>query len=320
MASAVTSAAKIVSRQGRRAGKPLMRMGLKEESFDQRKKDILAYTIDKSPKGSIDTPVIPLLNVINECTDLVTTSSCSGRVAVYVDAAPGTAEKVTKGGTWLSVTHDPLPTIISSEGSAEASDKLWSMLFPNHKEEDCSLRFTTSTPHDINVPIIYFKFEPFILHVLARTREAADALLTVALACGFANSGIQNRMVQIRGSLKIDAVLGWLDVPEAAGSDDRPNANGTVHLFASKAHVEFLSVLANAKFAKNQQTIDKFKAGITAAFSEPGMEALSTDAKATIETKEERKERKQREGLALAAKLRAEKVGKFGNGSPDEGE
>src|SRR5437764_14316521 len=38
---------------------------------------------DKSPKGSIDELMLPLINLLNKHNDYVTTSSCSGRIAVY---------------------------------------------------------------------------------------------------------------------------------------------------------------------------------------------------------------------------------------------
>jgi len=38
---------------------------------------------DFSPKGFVDTPVIDVLELINSHTDYVSTSSCSGRIALY---------------------------------------------------------------------------------------------------------------------------------------------------------------------------------------------------------------------------------------------
>ncbi|KAJ1967883.1 hypothetical protein H4R34_006341, partial [Dimargaris verticillata] len=44
--------------------------------------DLVAAVNDKSPKGGVDVPVQPLLQLLNSHPDYVTTSSCSGRVAV----------------------------------------------------------------------------------------------------------------------------------------------------------------------------------------------------------------------------------------------
>jgi tRNA wybutosine-synthesizing protein 3 len=58
--------------------------------FHSRKQQILsslnssdASKIDKSPKGSVDEAIIPLIELLNRHDDYVTTSSCSGRVSVY---------------------------------------------------------------------------------------------------------------------------------------------------------------------------------------------------------------------------------------------
>lgn len=84
--------------------------------------------IDASPKGSIDTPIIPLITEINTIPQFVTTSSCSGRISVYlegsrddghVDESAVPAEGGVKatvagtggkggGGRWLYVSHDPV--------------------------------------------------------------------------------------------------------------------------------------------------------------------------------------------------------------------
>ena len=38
---------------------------------------------DLSPKGFVDTPVIDILELINSHNDYISTSSCSGRIAIY---------------------------------------------------------------------------------------------------------------------------------------------------------------------------------------------------------------------------------------------
>lgn len=105
------------------------------QAFIAKKAKILAdlsgpldgYT-DASPKGSLDTPIIPLLTEINTLPQFVTTSSCSGRISVYlegskddghVDESAVPAEGGMKatvagtggkggGGRWLYVSHSPV--------------------------------------------------------------------------------------------------------------------------------------------------------------------------------------------------------------------
>ena len=61
-----------------------------EDQFDSNKEKIinsLSKTYngikDLSPKGFVDTPVIDILDLINSHNDYISTSSCSGRIAVY---------------------------------------------------------------------------------------------------------------------------------------------------------------------------------------------------------------------------------------------
>jgi tRNA wybutosine-synthesizing protein 3 len=50
--------------------------------------------VDKSPKGSVDVRIQPLVNLINCHPDYVTLSSCSGRVALF---DPGGNDSIAAG-------------------------------------------------------------------------------------------------------------------------------------------------------------------------------------------------------------------------------
>ena len=68
---------------------------------------------DKSPKGGVDAPIAPLLEVLNSHPDLFTTSSCSGRVSVLAQPqevqgqGAAKSKKKARGGGWVYVSHDP---------------------------------------------------------------------------------------------------------------------------------------------------------------------------------------------------------------------
>jgi|SRR5579871_2501352 len=89
--------------------------------FASKKKTILEQLelpaeeyYDSSPKGSIDEPIQDLIREINAKPNLVTTSSCSGRIAVYLEgerckpSSKGTSPGGKGGGKWLFVSHEPL--------------------------------------------------------------------------------------------------------------------------------------------------------------------------------------------------------------------
>lgn len=59
---------------------------------------------DLSPKGSVDAGIRELISEINASPDYVTTSSCAGRIAVYLEGAKG----AKGGGQWLFTSHDPV--------------------------------------------------------------------------------------------------------------------------------------------------------------------------------------------------------------------
>lgn len=72
---------------------------------------------DASPKGSVDEGIRELVDKINELDSLVTTSSCAGRVSLYLEgdkslaidhAAPTPSAGGKGGGDWLFVSHDPV--------------------------------------------------------------------------------------------------------------------------------------------------------------------------------------------------------------------
>jgi tRNA wybutosine-synthesizing protein 3 len=160
-------------------------------SFVERKQRILEqlaipdadYT-DASPKGSIDAGIRELIDEINRLDGFVTTSSCAGRVSVFVEgrkANDGEAQvgqdedkdgntlitpTPTKlagvggkggGGNWLFVSHDP----VDLEGSSAAEmDKLLG-LRPLHTSGELT-KADGAMPADSSARLIHFKFEPMV--------------------------------------------------------------------------------------------------------------------------------------------------------------
>ena len=99
------------------------------QAFIARKSAILSslsappqsYT-DLSPKGTVDTAIVDLITRINAIEGIVTTSSCAGRVSVFLEgrkeAEEGKATTGKKdaavpggkgmGGRWCFVSHERL--------------------------------------------------------------------------------------------------------------------------------------------------------------------------------------------------------------------
>jgi len=113
-----------------------------------------SYT-DLSPKGSIDENIKELIYIINSHPHYVTSSSCSGRVSIYVEGKKRPEDETEMvastggkgGGKWLMVEHDPIDLTIS----CWREDLLSSY---NMKET------TTKMPE--NASLIHIKFEPMV--------------------------------------------------------------------------------------------------------------------------------------------------------------
>ncbi|CAL5062533.1 unnamed protein product [Urochloa decumbens] len=182
---------------------------------------------DKSPKGGVDAPIAPLLEVLNSHPDLFTTSSCSGRVSVLAQPQEGQGQGATKpkkkarGGGWVYVSHDPadpdavVEQLFGGNGLSVAGDEL------------------------------VFRFEPMIVAVECRDADAAAALVAAAIRAGFRESGItslqKRAMVAIRCSIRMEVPLGQ-----------------TGELVVSPEYVRYLVRTANCKMEANKKRMDQF--------------------------------------------------------------
>lgn len=111
------------------------------------------YT-DLSPKGSVDEGIRRLIDEINVIDGLVTTSSCAGRVSVFLegqktleagqeDGQLATPGGKGGGGAWLFVSHDP----VSGNGWVDGLEM---------SEEDGKSVISAARR------LIHFKFEPMV--------------------------------------------------------------------------------------------------------------------------------------------------------------
>ncbi|GKV16010.1 hypothetical protein SLEP1_g26722 [Rubroshorea leprosula] len=207
--------------------------------FDRRKAATLASlgstATDKSPKGTLDTPIIPLLDALNHHPSYFTTSSCSGRISILSQPKPGAAsnpnKKKARGGSWVFITHefaDP--------------DSVISLLFPS------SLESVHTEPGPLSctqVNDLVFRFEPLIIAVECRDVKSAQNLVSLAIGCGYRESGITNAgkrvIVGIRCSIRLEVPLG-----------------DTQKIMVSEDYVRFLVGIANEKMEANRRRTEGF--------------------------------------------------------------
>ena len=219
--------------------------------FGQRKTqkmEAMSCGADKSKKGSFDAPIQDMLDHLNLHGEYVSTSSCSGRIAIFWENTA--ADAASKGNS------DTAAMLLGETAAQTGSDARRSKkgglggqwLLCRHgtvtaeEVRDALARAPTSPG------VATFKHEPFILHVECHSLDAAAQLMEVARNAGFRESGIsigkKHVMVGVRTSaLKIEAPV---------------LENG--HLLVDDGYLGVLVRLANDKFAKNQQRTDKLYA------------------------------------------------------------
>ncbi|GME78414.1 unnamed protein product [Ambrosiozyma monospora] len=311
------------------------------DPFDQKKAAILSEIDltssdhpDASPKGTIDELCIPIIKLINSHKDMFTTSSCSGRVSVFVEGF-----KITKTKKLVSETPDEKTTSEMSErnpGQGENKDNFkigakgegghW--LFVTHDDTkldnwwvDKKISFennSTKKIQDLNLSTRYvlFKFEPLILHVKTRDFEAASKLYTTAMNCGFRESGIGvNNIVAIRISIRLDIPIAYLETKD---NGDGNNDEERIVSLVTENYLGLITKLGYDRFQENKKKLnhlyDEIEKHLIFAKDEPKKES-----------KEERRERKRMEGLARregVRKLKEEqkrlKALKLANGAENE--
>lgn len=254
------------------------------DAFDQKKASILseigatdASNPDALPKGTIDEGCRALMRVINADRDMVTTSSCSGRVSVFLEGIKEGAQIGAKGneGRWLFVTHS----------KAELAG--WFERVPLQFGADAAAVAATGA----RARYILYKFEPLILHVKCRLAASASRLYTAAMGCGFRESGIgTNHVVAIRTSIRLDVPIGQMD------------ATGQLVAFVGREYLRVVTRLSEDRFDENERKIRALEAAIAHMLSLAG-EAEPRET----ETREARQQRKRREGLARQEAMRAQR-------------
>ncbi|KAL8848919.1 MAG: hypothetical protein Q9221_006077 [Calogaya cf. arnoldii] len=183
-----------------------------------------SYT-DASPKGTLDTAIVPLIERLSKLDGVVSTSSCAGRVSVFLEGrknkeectenATGNREvaddeerggRVEKrsvpggkglGGRWLFVSHEPLaipPDDANAKDEEASGDGLMKLFgLSRHdaakRNEDRGARRSNDTK---NARFARFAFEPMILHIATASLSHAAPILSAAISAGFRESGVQS--------------------------------------------------------------------------------------------------------------------------------
>ncbi|XP_065192335.1 tRNA wybutosine-synthesizing protein 3 homolog [Sycon ciliatum] len=205
-------------------------------AFARAKEQCLSQ-VDRSKKGSIDEPVAEVVDTLNASDHFFTTSSCSGRVAIFWQGEEDVGCGRRKEGKWLYVSHDPVipADVVAAVVSCPEQGDAW------------------------------LKFEPMVLHVQCQSLEAAQKLLVTSLGSGFRNSGIVLGRKQ-RYIMAVRSTHG-MDVPLVISGKRR----------VSEEYVNLLCDLANDKMSENVQRIDRLLHGIAPLMAEMQSQPLASN-------------------------------------------
>lgn len=275
-----------------RAVAPRLRHGVEaSQPFDAQRRlllrDLAANANDRSLAGRVDPLIAPLVSFVNDRFEqYVTTSSCSGRFALFhrgkiedaaaagptlngapanVEGSVSTSKDRKRGGFGLGTlfqSHDPLPDVDAAirDGLVPALEQFWRW----HRQ-----RSPLSTPRTLRTEVLQLKFEPMIIHILCRDIEAAARLLQCASEAAQGDSGViscsrgtsDHRKITccVASPLTFDIPLfsegRWLLPAQAADGGPAP-------AFSDPAWVGFLTQAvsrANALFAENAARTERFR-------------------------------------------------------------
>ncbi|XP_014270281.1 tRNA wybutosine-synthesizing protein 3 homolog isoform X1 [Halyomorpha halys] len=196
-----------------------MEKELTEKEFSNIKKQILESP-DSSKKGNFDSAIVDLINILNNERDYVTTSSCSGRIVL------------------ISVNAD------NQKNECET----WYETHEFAIEEDLASSLQKATGY------LFFKFEPFVLHVQCRTLLGAKRLFDIVRNSGYKDSGL---VIGKHGKI----ILGIrnknnLEIPVSNGEE----------IIVTNSYLKYCIDLANKKMTKNFEQINRFQNAVSLHF------------------------------------------------------
>ncbi|APA12035.1 hypothetical protein sscle_08g068050 [Sclerotinia sclerotiorum 1980 UF-70] len=283
---------------------------------------------DLSPKGSVDEGIRELIDEINSLDGCCTTSSCAGRVSVFLegkkssdefrslvedkasmDATPDVrAEKGAGfggkggGGRWLYVSHDPIS--VEELSKLEDEGALCGLLGMKINEGNLMNSIPENKKRDARH--IHFKFEPMILHVLTASIDQAQKVLSAALQAGFRESGALNListtsepatpMVGIRCmGLTLESLVGVFHETIDQGV-----------CLVDNGQLGTLMRISNERFEENTKRIERFRLLLKEAMNPMEKKKVGENGE-DWEDSQARKARKRAEGLRRAQELKEAK-------------
>ncbi|KAL4870450.1 hypothetical protein BDV12DRAFT_58234 [Aspergillus spectabilis] len=318
-------------------------------TFISRKSKILAdlstpdeeYS-DLSPKGSVDEGIRDLIHDINILPGLVTTSSCAGRISVFLEGrrSPNLSEEVSneseqrkfaasggKGaGKWLYVSHGSLELdSCGAENKEKSLHEMFGLVPGDGKPPGVNKEGQSQAPR-----LVRFHFEPLILHIMAATLHHAKPVLSAASSSGFRESGLQSLrcldgdhgpspIVAVRSAgLALESVIGYCEDESNTGDVGSGNSEPVVRSLVTEEYLRMLVAMSNERFLVNSERKERFRTALVSSCSTEDSDGTKLKGKARPpgwEDPETRKERMRAEGLRRKKMLESQARQNNGYGS-----
>lgn len=176
------------------------------------KKEKLESLENFRKKGQVDEKVLALLDIINRNPRLVTSSSCSGRIVL------------------LEITE--------KKGDAHFHEK-W------HREIEFGEVWTPLANYS-GKRKLWFRCEPFIIHIFAEDLDSAKELTRLARKAGFKRGGIWG----FRNDWPFLELMGTSEFALPVFDQE---------LLVSKKHLEYITKTANSTLRKNYSQLERFE-------------------------------------------------------------
>ncbi|KAK4242019.1 tRNA wybutosine-synthesizing protein [Achaetomium macrosporum] len=290
---------------------------------------------DASPKGSVDAGIRQLIDQINAHAGLVTTSSCAGRVSVYLEGrkAKGDADEALPetesgssrnaassaggkgGGEWLYVSHEPFG-VQHDDGDGSGYEVLLGLRPRTAEEGETTQHLGELTGSS---RLIHFKFEPMvrfqfrysgsrseadtdfqILHVLSASLEHAQLVIQAGMEAGFRETGavsLLGRPPDEEATPMVAVRSMGLSFESLVGAE----TDGVRRSIVSPQYLKTLVQIANERFVENERRIARFSTALDALFA-------PSKGKDDWEDAQARRERKRQEGLRRQEQLKKDKT------------
>jgi len=185
----------------------------KEKEFLNCKKSALEKLTKAISSNQVDSGIQPILDIINTSNEYYTTSSCFGRIVLLEIPSIGNKKEAKFLGKWHRAIE--LNELLSAIKNAKHG-QLW---------------IISQSP---------------VIHIAARSNNAAEKILKMAIACGFKNSGLKSLgrriVIEILSTERLDAPIG---------------KNGK--LFCNNEHLGLLVKISNEIIEKSTLKLSKLE-------------------------------------------------------------